>query len=252
MPVAHWQMLPYATIDNKVSMTAQAASDPSGVQYYFHCVSGGGPDSAWQTSATFVTPAALADGTYVYQYKVRDTSARNNESAYSTTYPAKITPTTGYHTYTLGQVLTGADDNLVSFPATVMKVNADNYQVKDLATGTNITVKPNRAAIAARSTDADALALKNVTVKGHLYTFAGTRVVTYATLTATGNPTLYTISGKVTNASGTGIAGATVSFSDVADASANPIVTATTDASGNYSQGRDRRHLVCRGRFQRL
>ena len=245
MPVAHWQMLPYATIDNKVSMTAQAATDPSGVQYYFHCVSGGGPDSAWQTSATFVTPAALADGTYVYQYKVRDTSARLTESPYSTSYPATITPTTGYHSANISQLATLPDDNLVSFPGTVMKVNADNYLVKDLATGTNITVKPNKGggwtpppAVGADpgATDA-ALALKNVTVKGHLYTLAGARIVTYATLTATGNPTLYNISGRVINASGTGIAGATVSFSDVAGASAHPIVTATTDASGNYTKG---------------
>ncbi|MCX6880883.1 MAG: DUF6055 domain-containing protein, partial [Verrucomicrobia bacterium] len=233
IPVAHWQMLPYATIDNKVSMTAQAATDPSGVQYYFHCVSGGGPDSAWQSSATFVTPAALADGTYVYQYKVRDTSALNNESPYATGYPAKITPTTGYHSYTLSQVLTGADDNLVNFPGTVMKVNADNYQVKDLATGANIIVTPNTYG---QVTDA-ALALKNVSVKGHLYTLAGARIVTYATLATTGTPTLYYISGKVINSVGTAIAGASVAFADLSDAAAHPIVTATTDASGNYSRG---------------
>ncbi|MCF7730619.1 MAG: DUF6055 domain-containing protein [Akkermansiaceae bacterium] len=232
IPVAHWQMLPYATIDNKVSMTAQAASDPSGVEYQFHCISGGGPDSAWQAGATFVT-TTLADGTYVYQYKVRDKSARNNESSFSTSYPAKITQTTGYHSYTLEQVLAGTDDWLVSFPATVMKVNGDNYQVKNLATGNTITVKPDTYGLA---TD-PALALRNVTVKGHLYTFGGSREVTYASLTSTGTPALYTISGRVTNASGTGIAGATVCFSDVANPAVNPIVTATTDASGNFSKG---------------
>ena len=233
MPVEHWLMQPYATIDNKVSMTAQTASDASGVEYYFHCVSGGGPDSAWQAGTTFVTPSALPDGTYIYQYKVRDKSTRNNESTYSTSYPAKITPITGYHTCTLSQVLAGADDNLVSFPATVMKVNADNYQVKDLANGDSITVKPGSYGLV---TD-PALALKNMTVKGHLYTFSGSKVITYATLTSTGDPTLYTISGKVSNAAGTGIAGATVWFSDVANASAHGIVTATTDANGNYSRG---------------
>lgn len=174
IPVAHWAMQPYATIDNKVSMTAQAVTDPSGVEYFFHCLSGGGPDSAWQASTTFVTPV-LADGTYVYQYKVRDKSPRNTQSVYSTSYPAKITPTTGYHAYTLDQVLTGADDNLVSFPATVMKVNADHYLVKDLATGSSIKVKPNTNALV---TD-PLLALKNVTVKGHLYTLSGERVVTF-------------------------------------------------------------------------
>lgn len=232
IPVAHWAMQPYATIDNKVSMTAQAVTDPSGVEYFFHCLSGGGPDSAWQASTTFVTPV-LADGTYVYQYKVRDKSPRNTQSVYSTSYPAKITPTTGYHAYTLDQVLTGADDSLVSFPATVMKVNADHYLVKDLATGSSIKVKPNTNALVTYPL----LALKNVTVKGHLYTLSGERVVTFSTLVATGNPTRYSISGRVTNSSGTGIAGATVSFADVANASVSAIVTATTDASGNYSKG---------------
>lgn len=229
---AHWQMLPYATIDNKVSMTAQAATDPSGLEYQFNCVSGGGPNSAWQASPTFVT-TALADGTYVYQYKVRDKSARNNESPYSTSYPAKITQTTGYHTYTLEQVLAGTDDWLVSFPGTVMKVNSDHYMVRNLATGNTVKVKPDTYALVTDPT----LALKNVTVKGHLYTLGGERVVTYSNLTSTGNPTLYTISGRVTNASGTGIAGATVCFSDVANAPVSPVITATTDASGNFSKG---------------
>jgi hypothetical protein len=231
-PVAHWHMLPYATIDNKVSMTANSPTDASGVEYLFHCVSGGGPDSAWQSSTNFVT-SALADGTYVYQYQVRDTSAQRNTSGYSTSYTAKITPTTGYHTYTLSQVLTNQDDYLVSFPATVMKVFANNYYVKDLATGLTVKVRPSTSN---EVTDA-ALALKNGTVKGHLYTFAGVREITFATVTATGNPTLYTISGKVTNSLGVGISGATVYFADVPGASTNAIFTATTDASGNYSRG---------------
>lgn len=230
--VAHWAMLPYATIDNKVSMTATAPTDASGIEYQFHCVSGGGPDSVWQSSSTYVT-TALADGTYVYQYQTRDTSAQHNTSGYSTSYAAKITPTSGYHTYTLSQVLTNPDDYLVSFPATVMKVNGNNYYVKDLATGASLKVRPSTSN---EVTDAS-LALKNVLVKGHRYTFAGVKEVTFATVTATGNPTLYTVSGKVTNSAGVGISGAIVAFADVPNAATNAIVTATTDASGNYSKG---------------
>jgi hypothetical protein len=232
IPVAHWAMLPYATISNSVSMTAQTASDPSGVRYYFHCVSGGGPDSGWQTSATFVT-SALADGTYVYQYKVRDASAQTNESPYATSYPAQITRTSGYHTYTLGQVVTNLDDYLVSFPATVMKVFPTNYLVKDLATGATITVEPNTSNLVTVAS----LALKNVIVQGHLYTRSGARVVTWSTLTANGVPTVYTISGKVTNALGAGIAGASVYFSDAPNASSNAVVAVTTGANGAYTNG---------------
>ncbi len=232
IPVAHWAMLPYATISNSICMTAMSPTDAAGIQYLFECVSGGGPNSAWQSSATFVTPV-LPDGTYVYRYKTRDTSTQNNQSGYSTSYTAKIKPTTGYHSYTLVQVLTNPNDYLVSFPATVMKVNTNNYYVKDLASGASIKVRPSTSN---QVTDVS-LALKNVLVKGHLYTFGGTKEVTFATVTSTGNPTLYAISGRVTNYLGAGIVGATVYFSDVAGATTNAIVTATTDANGNYSRG---------------
>lgn len=229
--VAHWEMLPYATIDNKVSMTGTAPTDSSGIEYQFVCVSGGGPNSAWQSSRTYLTPA-LPDGTYVYQYRARDTSPQRNTSGYSTSYTAKITPTSGYHAYTLGKVLTNQDDYLVSFPATVMRVSSNNYYVKDLPTGASIKVRPSTSN---QVTDAS-LALKNVLVRGHLYTFAGLREVTFATVTATGNPALYSLSGKVASASGAGIASATVWFADGSGAASNAIVSTTTDASGNYTR----------------
>ncbi len=231
IPVAHWEMLPYATIDNKVSMTAMAPVG-AGFEYQFHCVSGGGPDSGWQSVRTFVTPP-LPDGAYVYQYRVRDTSQQSNASEYSTVYAARITPTTGYHAYALAQVLTVPDDDLVSFPATVLKVGANSYYVKDLASGAGIKVRPGTSN---QVTDLS-LALKNVLVKGHRYTFGGVPEVTFATVTATGNPTFATISGRVTNSVGAGVAGATVWLADVPNASANAIVTATSDASGYYSKG---------------
>ena len=231
MAVAHWNTQPYATIDNRISMTAMGASDPSGVQYYFECVSGGGPNSNWQDSATFTT-GVVADGTYVYRYKVRDKSAQYNESPYSVTSSATVSPFRGYHSSTLAQLASLPDDYLASFSGTVMRVNPSNYVVKDLVSGAAITVRPSTYA---EATD-PANVLKNVSVKGHLYTFSDTRVVTYATVTVTGNPTTYTISGRVTNTSAVGISGATVYFSDAPNPSANPIVTATSDANGNYSK----------------
>ncbi len=232
LTAAHWQMQPYATIDNKVSMTAMDASDPSGVQYLFHCVSGGGPDSGWQSSATFVTPA-LADGSYVYQYKVRDGSARNNESVYSTTYPAKINPTTGYHSANFAQLTSLPDDNLVTFNGVVMQAFADHYVVKDVASNATITVRTDQSA---QATD-PARMLKLCQIKGHLWTFGATRVVTYAAVTQVMDPPAFAVSGKISDAtSGAGLAGATISFATQPGATANAILTATTDANGNYSQ----------------
>jgi len=229
---AHWQMLPYATIDNKVSMTAMNASDPSGVQYDFHCVSGGGPDSGWQTSATYVTPA-LADGTYVYQYKVRDLSARNNESGYSTTYAATITPTTGYHSASFAQTASLPDDSLVTFNGVVMQAYADHYVVKDVASNATITVTTDQYA---QATD-PAKVLKLCQINGHLWTYGGTRLVTYAAISPIMDPPAFAVSGQISDASsGVGIAGATVYFSTLAGAAANASLTATTDANGLYSE----------------
>ncbi|MEI6605089.1 MAG: YDG domain-containing protein [Verrucomicrobiota bacterium] len=228
---AHWVMQPYATIDNKVSMTAQTASDPNGVQYFFHCVSGGGPDSAWQDSPTFLT-SAVTDGSYVYQYKLRDKSPRFNESGYSLSYAAKITPTTGYHPAAFAQLTSLADDSLVTFNGVVLQANADHYVVKDPASSATITVKPNTYGQATDSTKV----LKLCQIKGHLWTYGGTRLVTYAAIASVMNPPSFAISGKASDAgAGTGIAGATVYLSSVPGAVTHSILTATTDSSGNFS-----------------
>ncbi len=43
-----WLTVPTATDTTSVHMVATTASDPSGVQYFFECVAGGGHDSGWQ------------------------------------------------------------------------------------------------------------------------------------------------------------------------------------------------------------
>ncbi|MCX6345305.1 MAG: DUF6055 domain-containing protein [Armatimonadetes bacterium] len=231
---AYWGMMPYATIDNKISMTAQDGIDPAGVQYYFHCTAGGAPDSAWQDSPTYVTPNGLADGTYSFQYKLRDKSAQLNESGYSAANTAKITPTTGYHTCTFAQVSTLPDDYLVTFNGVVIKANSDNYVVKDVAGSTTAVVKTDSYG---QATDSSNL-LKICQIKGHLWTYSSVRQVTYATVTALMDAPTFAISGKVSNASGgAGIAGATVYISVTPNASVNPVTTATTDSSGNFSKG---------------
>ncbi|MGN6642412.1 MAG: DUF6055 domain-containing protein [Verrucomicrobiota bacterium] len=229
--VAHWEMLPYATIDNRVSMTATAATDAAGMQYQFHCVSGGGPDSGWQSSRTFVT-SPLPDGTYVYEYRVRDTSAQNNTSGYSTSYAAKITPTTGYHPVVFSQLTTLPDDDLVSFSGTVIAVNSDNYLVQDTNSSASITVKPSTYG---QATDLS-MAFKNVAVSGHLYTYTnnGGRMVTYASLTPVSNPP-FSISGIVTNLEGAPLSGVTVYFSHDPNPAVNPAGTTLTGGNGKYT-----------------
>jgi len=52
-----WSAEPYATGPYSISMTATAATDPSGVEYYFEETSGnpGGSDSGWRDSAVLLT-----------------------------------------------------------------------------------------------------------------------------------------------------------------------------------------------------
>ena len=59
----------------------------------------------------------LANGSYSFQYMLRDQSAQTNQSGYSTNYTATIKPTTGYHPYTLGQLVRSWTMTWCSFPA---------------------------------------------------------------------------------------------------------------------------------------
>jgi autotransporter-associated beta strand protein len=64
-----------------ITMTATTATDPGGVEYFFECTAGGGPDSGWQ-SATVFTPTGLIPST-TYTYTVRARDAAFNETTAS-------------------------------------------------------------------------------------------------------------------------------------------------------------------------
>jgi len=74
---------PAATGPGTISMTATAAGDESGVEYYFSCTAGDCRDSGWQSSTTY-TDTGLSGGTqYTYTVKARDLSPNQNETAVS-------------------------------------------------------------------------------------------------------------------------------------------------------------------------
>ena len=75
--------VPVATGDSSIAMTASAATDLTGVEYYFTCTAGGGNDSGWQDSGTY-EDTGLAPGTqYTYTVTARDKSANQNATAAS-------------------------------------------------------------------------------------------------------------------------------------------------------------------------
>jgi hypothetical protein len=82
--VTTWLREPRSTSAASLCMAATATFDAMyGVEYYFACTSGNGPDSLWQYSNVF-EPNGLASRTkYTYRAKARDTSGNLNETEWS-------------------------------------------------------------------------------------------------------------------------------------------------------------------------
>jgi hypothetical protein len=73
-----WIALPHPTSSTSISMTATAASDPSGVEYYFACTSGGGHDSGWQDSPFYKDTDLNPNTIYTFTVTARDKSPNHN------------------------------------------------------------------------------------------------------------------------------------------------------------------------------
>jgi len=82
--IMSWLVEPAATSTSSIYMEATKAVDTqNGVEYFFQCTSGNGPDSGWQYGSIF-EPNGLAMGTqYTYSVKARDTSGKLNETGWS-------------------------------------------------------------------------------------------------------------------------------------------------------------------------
>ncbi len=78
-----WVALPFATGASAVQMTAETVTDPSGVQYYFECVSGPCEDSGWQVETTY-RDLFLDSGTaFTYRVRARDLSGHESLTRWS-------------------------------------------------------------------------------------------------------------------------------------------------------------------------
>jgi len=76
-----WASAPAAVDASSITMTATAASDPSGpVEYQFACTAGGTgcSDSAWQTGTTYVATGLSPVTTYTYVVRARDAAPTPN------------------------------------------------------------------------------------------------------------------------------------------------------------------------------
>ncbi len=74
---------PTAVSFNKITMTAVTASDISGVQYFFECLTAGGHSSNWQDSPVYIDSNLIGNTKYLYRVKARDNSKNKNETNFS-------------------------------------------------------------------------------------------------------------------------------------------------------------------------
>ncbi len=88
--VMTWETEPMTVSTESVYMAGtQVYDENNGVEYYFECVSGEGPDSGWQYSNVF-DPNGLELGRgYTYRAIARDTSSRLNETGWSSAITAR-------------------------------------------------------------------------------------------------------------------------------------------------------------------
>jgi hypothetical protein len=85
-----WAVPPHATGSTSISMTTTTASDISGVEYYFACITDANHDSGWQNSPTYEDTGLTTGIEYTYQVQAHDKSPSQNETGWST--EASATP----------------------------------------------------------------------------------------------------------------------------------------------------------------
>ncbi|GAF98529.1 unnamed protein product, partial [marine sediment metagenome] len=99
-PKSRWAMEPRKFTETIIGMAAKISSDENGpVVYYFDCTACSDPcvpdanvfDSGWQTGSTYLIPG-LSYATYTFQVKARDSSANQNETAWSSAASVTLAP----------------------------------------------------------------------------------------------------------------------------------------------------------------
>ncbi|MBN1392717.1 MAG: hypothetical protein JW947_07935, partial [Sedimentisphaerales bacterium] len=78
-----WATVPTATGSYSITMTATTASDTSGVEYYFDCLTAGGHDSDWQDDTTYEDTGLSPSTQYTYRVQARDKSPAQNTTGWS-------------------------------------------------------------------------------------------------------------------------------------------------------------------------
>ncbi|MHC5061794.1 MAG: DUF7948 domain-containing protein, partial [Planctomycetota bacterium] len=87
-----WATQPYSTGTSSIAMRAVTGSDPSGVRYYFECVTDPNFNSGWQGIPNYAAVGLSPDTQYTFRTKTRDNSSNQNETGWSNTASAVTDP----------------------------------------------------------------------------------------------------------------------------------------------------------------
>ncbi len=85
---AQWSIEPKATGLHTIAMEAVTATDTSGVQYLFDCVTDHNFSGTWQDSVTYIKTNLALGTTYTFRVKARDKSTNQNQTGWSTSLSA--------------------------------------------------------------------------------------------------------------------------------------------------------------------
>jgi hypothetical protein len=179
--IGEWASLPFATLNNCVAMRAMSTTgedgcpkiEPEAVEYFFRCTSQNAPDSGWIDKPFWQSPP-VADGTYTYQFKMRDKSPQKNETPYSSEETTVVSKMTGYHVVPIAQVAAQPEGVLVVFKGKVTEVEKDTCTIS----GDGATVKVMTRTVAGAVDPA--LKDRDVSVQGCVWNCKGEQRVTWA------------------------------------------------------------------------
>ncbi len=170
-----WKVFPYTRLDRTVRFTARQNPEKD-VEYFFQGVAKPDINSGWIKDSAWVTPP-MNRGMHQFRFKIRDNSPQKNESAWSKTKRAKVTPKNTFARYSFTQLATLAPDTLVRFEGRVTAVEPKFYVVGDRNSGASVKVIPRSYG----SATLPGMLNQKVTVRGHLWKFEKMgRVVDYA------------------------------------------------------------------------
>ena len=114
-----WASVPQSTSQTAITMTASTATDPSGVEYFFECTSGGGHSSDWQISPTYTDTGLLPETSYTYRVQARDKSLAQTPTGFSATASATTAGAATMAASPTAPPVNGLDIANLGFPVTL-------------------------------------------------------------------------------------------------------------------------------------